>query len=82
MCISVGVEKNNDDAKRHYYSSNRHDAPRDILLTEARLEVLQREEPSVVREKRTYMKCNAEYWEKGIIEQRRSKRPQIIDEAV
>ncbi len=31
-----GVEKNNDDTKRHYYSSNRHDAARDILLTEAR----------------------------------------------
>ena len=29
----IGVEKNNDDAKHHYYSSNRHDAPKDILLT-------------------------------------------------
>ena len=36
----TGVEKNNDDAKRHYYSGNRHDAARDILLTEARIEKL------------------------------------------
>ena len=34
----TGVEKNNDDAKRHYYSGNRHDAAHDILLTEARIE--------------------------------------------
>ncbi len=38
-----GVEKNNDDAKRHYYSGKRHDAARDILLTEARMEKLERD---------------------------------------
>ena len=41
-----------------------------MLLTEARLEVLHREEPKVVREKRSYNKRNTEYWEKGITEQR------------
>ena len=75
----IGVEKNNDDAKHHYYSSNRHDAPKDILLTEARLEVLQRDEPKVVRKKRSYKKRSTEYWEKGITEQRRAKRLQVDD---
>ena len=39
---TIGVEKNNEDAKRNYYSSNHHDAAREILLTEARLEELKR----------------------------------------
>lgn len=74
--LIIGVEKNNDEAKHHYYSSNRHDGAKDILLTEARLEVLQRDEPRVIREKRPYNKRNTEYWEKGITEQRRAKRHQ------
>ena len=59
-----GVEKNNDDAKRHYYSGNRHDAARDILLTEARMEKLERDTPTCIRRKREYTKRNSEYWEK------------------
>ena len=42
-----GVEKNNDDRKRHYFSSNRHDAAAE-LCEQMRLEILrtdwQREE--------------------------------------
>ena len=34
------LEKNNDDARRNYLSSNHLDAPWDILLTEARLTAL------------------------------------------
>ena len=37
MIICPGVEKN-DDAKRHYYSGNRHNAARDILLRLEHLE--------------------------------------------
>ena len=37
-----GVEIHNDDAKKkNYFSSNRWDAPADIMMTEYRLEVLQ-----------------------------------------
>ncbi|KAL5500626.1 hypothetical protein EMCRGX_G012217 [Ephydatia muelleri] len=36
----LGVEKHNDDAKRNYFSSNRWDAPADIMMTEYRLEEL------------------------------------------
>ena len=39
LCTS-GVEKHNDDAKRNYFSSNRWDAPAD-MMTEYRLEMLQ-----------------------------------------
>ena len=43
-----GVEKNNDDGKRHYFSSNRHDAAAEIVRADERLEILrtdwQREE--------------------------------------
>ena len=66
--IILGVEKNNDDAKRHYYSGNRHNASRDIL-TEARIEHLERESPSCVREKRSYVKRSRDYWESDILEQ-------------
>ena len=62
----TGVEKNIDDAKRHYYSGNRHDAARDILLTEARIEKLTWDTPTCVRTKRKYTKKNADYWEKEI----------------
>ena len=36
----TGVEKNNDAAKKYYFSSNMHDGPGEILKTEARLEAL------------------------------------------
>ena len=62
-----------DDAKRHYYSGNRHNAACDILLTEARIESLEMESPSCVHEKR-YVKHQNEYWERDIVEQRRAKR--------
>ena len=65
MCTHAGVEKNNDDAKRNYFSSNRHNAAGDILLSEARLEDLRRgneERDSCVRLKRSYEKRSVEYW--------------------
>ena len=38
-CFIAGVEKNNE-FKRHYFSSNKHDAPGEIIRSEARQEVL------------------------------------------
>ena len=35
---SPGVEKNNDDAKRHYFSSNLHDPVGEVLKAEARID--------------------------------------------
>ena len=52
---TLGVEKNNDDAKRNYFSSNKHDAAREILVTEARQEELRKEtddRDSCVREEK------------------------------
>ena len=31
-----GVEKNNDDGKQHYFSSNRHDAAAEIVCEQMR----------------------------------------------
>ena len=38
----VGVEKNNDTSKRNYFSSNRHNAPAEIIRSDFRLESLKR----------------------------------------
>ena len=38
--FSIAVEKNNDDARKNYLSSNRLDGAREILLSDARAEVL------------------------------------------
>ena len=65
----LGVEKNNDDAKRNYFSSNKHDAAYEILVTEARLEELRKDtddRSSCVREKRRYVKKDTAYWTEGI----------------
>ena len=62
---TIGVEHNNDDARRNYASSNHFDAPREILLAETRLEKLSK----FNRPKRQYEK-DTEYWEKTIFEKR------------
>ena len=66
-----GVEKNNDDARRNYFSSNRWDASTDIIQTEARLETLQK---TCELEKRAYTKRNETYWNEGGIEASRKGR--------
>ena len=38
LCYTIGVEKNNDVAKRNYFSSNLHDPAGEILKAEGRLE--------------------------------------------
>ena len=52
-----GVEKNNDDSKRHYFSSNRHDAAAEIVRADERLEILRTDWH---REKRPYRKRQTE----------------------
>ena len=52
--IHAGFEKNNDDGKRHYFSSNRHDAAAEIVWADERLEILradwQREKRPCIQE--------------------------------
>ena len=64
----------NDDAKRNYFSSNRWDAPADIMMTEYRLEVLQ----EYSREKRAYTKRDSAYWHEGGIDALRAKRREAV----
>ena len=72
------LKKNNfDDAKRSYFSNNRHDAAGDILLSEARLEDLRKgneERDTCVRLKRSYEKRSVEYWTEGIVQSHQAKR--------
>lgn len=75
LLYNPGVEKNNDDNKRHYFSSNRHDAAASMLRTEAILETLKHgtsTTPSCVRDKQPYTKHNVDYWKEGIFEARRN----------
>ena len=55
--ILAGVEKNNDDGKQHYFSSNRHDAAAEIVRADERLEILRADWQ---REKRPYRKRQTE----------------------
>ncbi len=64
--ITIGVEKNNDDARRNYFSSNHHDPPKEILVTEYRLQTL----APFARQKRSYTKTDNQYWEKDIFSKR------------
>ncbi len=63
----IALEKNNDDARRNFNSSNRLDAAKEIIVTDARLESLRGD---CAREKRPYSKTNNDYWEKEIFEKR------------
>ena len=68
---NAGVEKNNDDSRQNYFSSNKWDAPGDILRTEARLEHLSSQ--GYCREKHEYTNRNTHYREGGGIEESRTK---------
>ncbi len=75
-----GMEKSNDDAKRHYYSGNRHNALLETFYWQ-RLEWRSLKEildPTCIRQKKEYTKRNSEYWEKTILETR--KRPCLDEE--
>ena len=56
---NLGVEKNNDDAKRNYFSSNMHDPANEVLQAEWRMEHTE----EYRRRKRTYTKRNPDYWQ-------------------
>ena len=47
VVVILGVEKNNDEAKAYFHSGNRHNGARYIILTEARLEQLEHDTPTV-----------------------------------
>lgn len=65
--------KNNDAARRNYLSSNRWDGAKEILLTEARLELL-RDYKRLVRQ---YEKSDTEHWGCRIYEQRRKTEDEL-----
>ena len=60
--------------KKKHFSSNRWDAPADIMMAEYRLEVLQ----EYSREKRAYTKRDSGYWHEGGIEALRAKRREAV----
>ena len=66
-----GVEKNNNDAKRNYFSSNLHDVTGEALKAEWWLEQTETSK----RTKRKYNKKDENYWQDGIREAR--KRPRV-----
>lgn len=72
LLIHIAVEKNNDEARKHYNSSNRLDGGHEIVLADARMEQLQ-------HEKRKYKKTNDEYWTSGLVEKRRRCTEQMDD---
>ena len=67
----LGVEKNNDQARKNYFSSDHKNAPQEVLHTEARLAILKG--MGLERQKRKYNKVNTEYWKNIIYENRRSR---------
>ena len=76
ICVS-GVEKNNDTSKRNYFSSNKHDAPGEIIRSDYRLNKLQQGvcgHPTCVLEKRPYCKRDTDYWEGGGIQAVRKRQ--------
>ncbi len=58
---SVALEKNNDDARRNFRSSNKLDGAKEILLADARMEILGEYE----RDRRSY-KMKSDWWTRGI----------------
>uniref|UniRef100_A0A1X7V5V8 Uncharacterized protein n=1 Tax=Amphimedon queenslandica TaxID=400682 RepID=A0A1X7V5V8_AMPQE len=53
-----GLEKKNDVDRWNYFSSNHLDAPKEILVTDARLHMLSQYK----RSKHTYNKKDEDYW--------------------
>lgn len=71
LFIVLGVEKNNDDARRIIQRKSNHcDDPAEVLRTEYRLAALHHRE----RQHRKYTKKNTEYWEEQIKTKRGKKR--------
>ena len=74
--IYTGVEKDNDDSKRHYFSNNKHDAPGEIIRSEARQQALRQgvwDQPTCVCQKQSYAKRDESYWEGGGIQEVRKR---------
>ena len=72
----VGVQKNDNTSKRNYFSSNRHNAPAEIIGSDFRLESLKRGvwgHGSCDPEKVKYTKKNDECWNEGGIQEVRKR---------
>ena len=72
VLLFAGVEKTVMTLKRHYFSSNKHDAPGEIIWSEARQEAPWQGvwyHPSCVRQKRSYTKRDEDYWAGGGIQE-------------
>lgn len=67
--LMLGVENNNNDAKRNYFSSNLHDVFKEVIKAEWRLKNSEKHD----RRNRKYDKKDDNYWNEGTKEQR--KRP-------
>jgi hypothetical protein len=68
--VYIGVENNNNLAKRNYFSSNLHDVTGEVLKAEWR----QEQTENYKRKKRGYTKHDHDYWEKEISENRKRQR--------
>ena len=67
ILLATGVEENNDCARRSYFFSNHFDASKEVLVSEAKKEILSNKK----RVKRSYKKDNTEYWHQTIFTKRR-----------
>ncbi|KAL1482737.1 hypothetical protein MTO96_033587 [Rhipicephalus appendiculatus] len=73
---SEGIEKKNDILKHlHHAKSNKWNAAADAMKLAKRLEVA-----AHVRTSRVYRKLDLEYWNEGLIQESRMKRPRCAQE--
>lgn len=75
LYVHMQVWKRITTTKRNYFSTNRHDAAKEILATEARLETLRngmQDRENCIRRKRKHEKSDSVYWNESIRTQRRS----------
>ena len=71
LILFLGVEKNNDDARRILQRKTNHtDDPAEILRAEHRIRSLKHRE----RKPRGYTKKNLDYWENSIKSQRKTRK--------
>lgn len=75
MIFITGLEKKNDVARRNYFSSNHLDAPKEILVTDARLHMLSQYQ----RSRHTYNKKDEDYWCHKIYEKRARKADELTN---
>lgn len=79
LILFLGVEKNNDDARRILQRKTNHtDDPAEILRAEHRIRSLKHRE----RKPRGYTKKNLDYWENSIKSQRKTRKRLSYDKSL